>query len=132
MEDLTPKQRIFCEEYVIDWNATRAAIAAGYSEKTATVIGFENLTKPYITAYIDHIQKDLSKLAGVSALMNIRKLKEIAFKESGKEGDQMKAIEVINKMLGFDSAIKIDSKVTVDKELTPEEIKDIKNKLDAL
>jgi phage terminase small subunit len=32
---MTDKQKRFCEEYVKDWNATRAAIAAGYSEKTA-------------------------------------------------------------------------------------------------
>ena len=49
---LTQKQRIFCEEYIKTTNATKAAIAAGYSEKTARVIGQENLTKPAISAYI--------------------------------------------------------------------------------
>lgn len=45
---LTDKEVAFCHEYVIDWNATRAAIDAGYSKKTARQIGYENLTKPYI------------------------------------------------------------------------------------
>lgn len=49
---LTQKQRIFCEEYIKTTNATKAAIAAGYSEKTARSIGSENLTKPDISAYI--------------------------------------------------------------------------------
>jgi len=38
---LNDKQKRFCEEYVIDWNATRAAKVAGYSEKTAKEIGCE-------------------------------------------------------------------------------------------
>lgn len=50
---MTAKQMRFCDEYLIDLNATQAAIRAGYSEKTATVIGSENLTKPYIREYID-------------------------------------------------------------------------------
>ena len=45
---LTKKQEIFCQEYVKDFNATRAAIVAGYSEKTARMMGCENLTKPDI------------------------------------------------------------------------------------
>jgi phage terminase small subunit len=50
---VTPKQKRFCDEYLIDTNATQAAIRAGYSEKTAYAIGNENLNKPEIRAYID-------------------------------------------------------------------------------
>lgn len=50
---VTPKQKRFCDEYLIDTNATQAAIRAGYSEKTAYAIGNENLSKPDIRAYID-------------------------------------------------------------------------------
>lgn len=50
---LTEKQQLFCDEYLIDLNATQAAIRAGYSEKTARKIGSENLTKPDIRAYIE-------------------------------------------------------------------------------
>lgn len=52
-EKMTAKQRRFCDEYLIDLNATQAAIRAGYSEKTAQQIGNENLTKPVIKKYID-------------------------------------------------------------------------------
>lgn len=45
---LNEKQKMFCKEYVRDFNATQAAIRAGYSEKTARAIGTENLTKPDI------------------------------------------------------------------------------------
>jgi len=49
---MTPKQRRFCDEYLIDLNATQAAIRAGYSEKTAGSTGCENLKKPEIAAYL--------------------------------------------------------------------------------
>ena len=53
MAALTAKQQRFCDEYLIDLNATQAAIRAGYSKKTARVIGQENLTKPAIRDYIE-------------------------------------------------------------------------------
>lgn len=67
-DGLTEKQKIFCREYIYDWNATRAAKVAGYSEDTAYAIGAENLRKPQIQAYISEIQKDLEKIAGISRL----------------------------------------------------------------
>ena len=48
MSKLTTKQRCFVDEYLIDLNATQAAIRAGYSEKTAQRIGSENLSKPLV------------------------------------------------------------------------------------
>lgn len=52
---LTAKQRLFCDFYTgeANLNATKAAIRAGYSEKTAYSIGSENLKKPVISAYIE-------------------------------------------------------------------------------
>ena len=61
--NLTAKQKRFCDEYLIDLNATQAAIRAGYSKNTARVIGQENLTKPAVKSYIqeqmDRKQKEL-------------------------------------------------------------------------
>lgn len=48
MQKLTTKQRMFVNEYLLDCNATQAAIRAGYSEKTANRIASENLSKPVI------------------------------------------------------------------------------------
>lgn len=50
---MNAKQKRFCDEYLIDCNATQAAIRAGYSPKTAKQIGQENLTKPALKKYID-------------------------------------------------------------------------------
>ena len=52
-DKMTVKQRRFCEEYLIDLNATQAAIRAGYSKKNAQNIASENLAKPIIRKYID-------------------------------------------------------------------------------
>ena len=49
---LTQKQKRFCEEYIKTTNASAAAVAAGYSKKTAGAIGAENLKKPQIADYI--------------------------------------------------------------------------------
>lgn len=67
MKGLTDKQEMFCKEYMIDLNATQAAIRAGYSEKTADVIGCENLVKPNIQAYIADLKAKRSEKVEVTA-----------------------------------------------------------------
>jgi len=52
MSNLTPKQELFVNEYLVDLNATQAAIRAGYSKKTAKQIATENLSKPAIARAI--------------------------------------------------------------------------------
>ena len=67
MANLTAKQSMFCKEYLIDLNATQAAIRAGYSEKTATKIGSENLTKPDIATQIQQLAEERSKRVTIDA-----------------------------------------------------------------
>lgn len=71
MAKMTAKQQRFCDEYLIDLNATQAAIRAGYSKKTAGVIGDENLKKPYIREYIDNrmAEKENALIAGQDEVM---------------------------------------------------------------
>lgn len=59
MAKLTLKQKAFCDYYIESGNATEAAIRAGYSKRTAKVIGSENLTKPYLKSYIDERLKQI-------------------------------------------------------------------------
>ena len=68
MSKLTIKQHKFCDEYIKSGNATDAATKAGYSPKTAKAIGQENLTKPYLKAYIEKKLKQLESdtIAGAS------------------------------------------------------------------
>ena len=58
--ELTPKQKAFADYYIETGNATESAIKAGYSKKTARVIGQENLTKPAIKNYIDEKMEQLA------------------------------------------------------------------------
>ena len=60
-KELSEKQKQFCQEYIIDFNSTQAAIRAGYSEKTARSIGSENLTKPDIQEYLQILIQERNK-----------------------------------------------------------------------
>ena len=60
-KELTDKQQRFVEEYLVDLNATQAAIRAGYSKKSARDIGYENLTKPDIRAAIVEKRTEISR-----------------------------------------------------------------------
>jgi phage terminase small subunit len=78
-EELTGKQKRFCEEYIFDYNGARAAKEAGYSEDTAKEIAYENLTKPHVQAYIKELQSDLEKTSGISRLKVLREFEKLAF-----------------------------------------------------
>lgn len=76
---LTPKQEAFVREYLIDLNATQAAIRAGYSERTASAIGHENLNKPEIAAAIKEASDQRAERVALDAdyvLTGIRDLVE--------------------------------------------------------
>ena len=76
---LTAKQKRFCDEYLIDLNATQAAIRAGYSEKTAYRTGADNLRKPQIEEYIAKRQTELSRSTEITQERVIKELALIAF-----------------------------------------------------
>lgn len=78
---LTAKQARFVEEYLIDLNATQAAIRAGYSEKSATLIGFENITKPYIAEAIAIASAERSKRTEITADRVLKEYAKIGFAE---------------------------------------------------
>lgn len=61
MGKMTDKQMRFADEYLVDCNATKAAVRAGYSVKTAQQIGAENLKKPVIREYIDEKLSEMSR-----------------------------------------------------------------------
>lgn len=161
---LTGKQEAFCQEYVKDYNATRAATDAGYSKRTAGSIGSENLQKPEIKERIAEIQANLAELANITPLMVLQEFAKIAFSNMSdfkagwmtekdfemltedqkaalseistvervlkknkkaevtqvmikfKLHDKQKALENINKMLGFNQPDKVDH-TTLGKEI---------------
>lgn len=76
---LTEKQKRFCKEYVIDLNATQAAIRAGYSKKTANVQGAQNLSKLNIQAVIQELQSKKAAKLDISQERVLTELCKIAF-----------------------------------------------------
>lgn len=153
--DLTEKQRIFCERYCTHWNATKAAIEAGYSEKTANEQGSQNLAKLSVREYIKFIKDNAFEFAGISALRNAQELAKVAYGSGAdireawkdlkrweelpdevkatiaevttttrtvagfeqvaeletvkiKQYDKLKALEMLNRMGGYNAAEKID------------------------
>lgn len=88
---LTAKQGRFVAEYLVDGNASRAAVAAGYSERTAARIGSELLTKPAIKAAIAKALKAQEKRTLVTADENLKRLDRLARRAEG-EGDLNAAI----------------------------------------
>jgi len=77
--DLNLKQTRFVDEYQVDLNATKAAIRAGYSEKTAGVQGHELLKKPKIAAKIQEEFQKRAKKVNLTAEMVIREMMRLAF-----------------------------------------------------
>lgn len=73
---LTPKQQRFVQEYLIDLNATQAAIRAGYSQRTANEIGCENLAKPSIKAALQSALAARAKETEIDAAWVLKRLAE--------------------------------------------------------
>jgi len=76
---LTDKAIRFIDEYLVDLNATQAAIRAGYSKKTAHSIGCENLIKPGIQNEISRRQKELQGKTGITTERVLAEYAKIAF-----------------------------------------------------
>ena len=133
MAKLTPKQKRFCEEYLIDLNATQGAIRAGYSPKTAYSIGQRMLknveVKNYIQKHLEKIQNE--KIADAKEIMTYltavmrgeekeevalfcgEGIQELAEKEICTK-DRLKAAELLGKRYGmFTEKLEIEGNATV-------------------
>lgn len=105
---LNAKQNRFVEEYLVDLNATKAAIRAGYSERTAEVIGYENLRKPQIQEAIQAAIEKRSERTETTQDKVVAELGKVAFAEAHdytdadlKYGNKLKALELLGKHLGM-------------------------------
>lgn len=123
---LTDKQRRFVEEYLVDLNATQAAVRAGYSPRTASRTGHENLKKPEIAQEVARLQAERSERTEITADRVVQELARLAFSDlrdvakwSGTEitlqgsaelsGDAAAAVSEV-KYTSFGLGIKLHSK----------------------
>lgn len=100
---MTPKQQRFVEEYLVDLNATQAAIRAGYSADTAHSIGHENLNKPEIAAGVAEAQAKRSMRTNITQDQVLRELARIGFV------DIRKVVTWTNGAAGFDEDMAEDT-----------------------
>ena len=99
---MTYKQDRFCQEYLLDFNATQAAIRAGYSHRTAYSIGNENLRKPEIRKRIRELVAARNTRTLVAADRVLGKLAEIAFgKFTVANRDRLRALDMLAKHVGI-------------------------------
>lgn len=75
-DDLTPKQRAFCEEYLKDHNATQAALRAGYSDKSAHVHGTRLLKNDRVRSYLATLTEERCERTRIDADWLLRRLAE--------------------------------------------------------
>lgn len=145
---LTDKQELFCQEYMIDLNATQASKRAGYSEKTAQKIGSENLSKPLVQEKIAQLMGERIESTKIDAEWVLKRAVEFhdkcsqASKVTTRDGTPVldddgkpiysfehtgvgKALEIIGKHVGVQAFIdkqQVDVKVsTADSWATEDE-----------
>lgn len=97
-DELNDKQRLFCQEYLIDLNATQSAIRAGYSPKTANEIGCENLAKPNIQRCIQELMQKRSEETGITAKRVLEELAKLGFSNMQDFTDNSNGIANINNL----------------------------------
>ena len=107
---MTDKQKAFVQEYLIDLNATQAAIRAGYSRKNASRIAIELLNKTHVSKALGAAMKKRQERTEITQDMIVRELAKVAFAKYDednvqigliKTSDKIKALELLGKHLGM-------------------------------
>ncbi len=153
MAKLTDKQELFCQEYLIDLNATQAAVRAGYSERTARQIGEQNLSKLDIQSRLKELQsarqertqvtQDYVLKTIVDTIERCKQAEPVMIKEDGEwveSGEYkfdsqavLKGAELLGKHLAMwtektklEGDIKVDAKVSnTFEQISPEGAKNL-------
>lgn len=125
-KELTPKQQRFVEEYLIDLNATQAAIRAGYSAKTANRIASENLSKPVLQVKIQEAMAERSKRTEITQNRVLEEYARLAFLDPRKFFDDGGYLKKIKDLGGDEAAalslIEIDV-TTIEKDIETTTVK---------
>ena len=102
-ESLTPKQKMFCKEYIVDLNSAQACIRAGYSKKTARTIGSKLLTKVDIQKEIDRLKAIREKKVELTAEKVLKDIERVRGKaeDTNQFNVSLKASELQGKHLAM-------------------------------
>lgn len=99
MAKLSKKQQLFIEHYLVSFNATRAAVDAGYSEKTAHAIGQENLRKPIIKEVVDARVREIIAQTDDKRAYLIKFWQDTIDSPTTSENGRIKASELLAKYM---------------------------------
>ena len=101
-KELSAKQKKFCLEFRKNKGcATEAAIAAGYSVKSASSLGSQLLKNPKVLDYIDELRKDAQRKSIMGIIERQETLTSIARNSAAADADRNRAIDILNKMDGL-------------------------------
>lgn len=131
---MTPKQKAFVDEYLIDLNATQAAIRAGYSSKNADKIGHELLGKTRVSESISQAMAERSRRTGINQDRVIRELAKIAFVNASDVIDPEDAsvlVDAAREDLACIQSVKVKQMTGEKGDMTEREVK-LADKLRAL
>ena len=108
------RREAFVRHYLETGNATKAAVLAGYSEKSAAASGSRLLTIPEIKGEIDSALLRQAELSGISATFVLEGIRAIAENTSARYADRLRAYELLGKHLKlFTERIEQDTQITV-------------------
>jgi phage terminase small subunit len=109
-----PRHQTFIHHYLQTGNATKSAILAGYSEKSAAAAGSRLLTNPEIKGAIDTVLLRQAELSGISATYVLEGIRAIADDPDARHADRLRALELLGKHLRlFSDRIEQDTQITV-------------------
>lgn len=110
MFDLTPKQARFVEEYLVDLNATQAAVRAGYSAKGADTAGPRLLENPEIKAAIDAAKIDRSEQTEITSERVLKEIANMAFYDPAQLIGAARELTDASEALEGEGIVSIDGK----------------------
>lgn len=103
IDALSPQQRLFCEEYVKDFNASQAAIRAGYKAKEPNKMGYQLLNSPGIRYAIDALLQERAKQVDVDVNFVVKKIVRSMERAEDKENEAavLRGAELLARYLGM-------------------------------
>ena len=99
---LTPRQKMFCKEYIVDFNGTAAAIRAGYATQYADRQAYQLLKHQGVVKFIEHLTLSVAaKTISVDADYIMQGIVNIIQKAEGKDGDKLRDYELLARLKGL-------------------------------
>ncbi|MDF2189298.1 terminase small subunit [Paraflavitalea sp. CAU 1676] len=116
MTSLSDQQIHFCNEYLVDFNASRAAVAAGYSKKTAASIASRLLTKVNIQAYLSKKKEKVAAKLDISMERTLLEIARVAYSDPRRLFDEEGRLKPITEL--DDDTAAVISHIEVDEDVS--------------